>query len=157
MSAHPALEAAPEDREIVRLQREIAGLEQELADAREERDQAVRASADAIKAIRALRAALKPAYDSFRMIFGEISRVEAEATVEQGTPQPNSGVWADRMAKCNGSQRRVLQSMLDGGGPMELQQIRQSAGTGGGTSGVLNQLQAKNWVQKLGGGQWALK
>lgn len=157
MSERPALEAAPEDREIIRLQREIAGLEQELAEAREERDQAMHASADAIKAIRALRAALKPAYDSFRMIFGEISRVEAESTVEQGAPAGNSSVWADRLAKSNGAQRRILQTLLDGGGAMELRQIRAAAGTGGGTSNILNQLQAKNWVQRIGGGQWALK
>lgn len=155
--AQPALEAAPEDREVIRLQREIAGLEQELAQAREERDQAVRASADAIKAIRALRAALKTPYDAFRMIFGEISRVEAESTVEQAAVASNAGVWADRIGKSTGAQRRILQVLLDGGGAMELQQIRQAAGTGGGTSGVLNQLQAKNWVQRLGAGQWALK
>jgi hypothetical protein len=156
MSERLVLEAAPDDREIIRLQREIAGLEQELTEAREERDQAVRASADAIKAIRALRAALKPAYDSFRMIFGEISRVEAESTVEQAAPTGNS-IWADRLAKSNGAQRRIIQTLLDGGGAMELRQIRAAAGTGGGTSNLLNQLQAKNWVQKIGGGQWALK
>jgi len=79
MSSTPKLLRSGDDTpdEVVRLRREIAGLEQELREVKEEAETAKRASADAVQAIRALRQQLEPLHKSLKMIFGEISRVDA--------------------------------------------------------------------------------
>lgn len=92
------------------------------------------------------------------LIFGEISRVDAEAIVGEitgtGTGKP---VWQERIAKSGTIHARILQIMLDGGGPMGYKQIASAARTGGNTSARLGELIAKNWVHKIGHGQYALK
>ena len=146
--------------ETVRLRREITGLERELEEAKAEATTAKQASVDAVAAIRALRKALSPTFTALKMIFGEISRVEAEMTVEVahgGAPGSNKSVWQDRIAKATPQQARVLQTLLDGGGPMSYSQIRAAARTAGNTSNVLGELKAKNWLEKLGHGTYALK
>jgi hypothetical protein len=159
MSSHPQLlNAAPDPSEATRLRRENAGLERELADAKAEALAAKQAAAEAIQAIRALRKQFEPLYTALRVAFGEIARVDADPIVEQG-PMNNTmnTVWMERIAKSKDSHARVLQVMLDGGGPMSLQQIRNASGTSSNASKYLNELLAKNWVQKLGHGSWGLK
>lgn len=161
MSSTPrVLEAAPEDREVVRLRREIVGLEGELEAAKKEAQQVKQASADAIAAVRALRKTTEPLYTALRMIHGEISRIDVSALGDQ-TEQAtvtivSTGIWAERIAK-SGAEGKVLQALLDGGGPMSLSQLRVAAHTGSNTSTYLKRLFAKNWVQKMGHGSWALK
>lgn len=153
--SQPLLEGHSETEEAVRLRREIAGLEQELEDAKEEARVAKQASKDAIQAIASLRHNLEPLYKSLKMIFGEISRVDAESVTSSFSG--NTSVWQERMAKARSSHRRVLQVLLDGGGDMSLQQVRKAAGTSSNTSTYLNELIAKNWVQKTGHGMYSLK
>jgi hypothetical protein len=71
---------------------------------------------------------------------------------------PNAeSVWESRIAKCGAPQGRILRVLLDGGGEMALAQIRRAARTESNTSKYLDELRAKNWVQRLGAGIWALK
>jgi hypothetical protein len=70
---------------------------------------------------------------------------------------PSAGLWQDRIAKSRSTHAKVLQTLLDGGGEMSLQQIRMTTKMGGNTSTYLSELLAKNWVQKTGAGMWALK
>ena len=73
--------------EVVRLRREIAGLEQELRQAKQEAVDAKQSAADALAAIRFLRnSPLEPIHKALKMIFGEISRVDAAAA----SPEPGS-------------------------------------------------------------------
>lgn len=154
----PQLEGKVQPDEAVRLKREIAGLEQELSDAKHQRDVAVQAAKDSVMAVNALRKLLEPDYRVMRMIFGEISRVEAEAdepSVARGSS--NGSLWAERITKATPAEGRILQVLLDGGGEMTLTQIRQAAGTYNNTSTYLNRLKAKNWVQQTGRGSYSLK
>lgn len=156
----PALEAAPEDREVVRLRREIAGLERELQDAKQDATEARNRAEDSLQAIFALRKQLTGLFNALKMVFGEISRVKAD---EVDSAEPGEGsrtdrdLWAERIAKAGRAEGRVLQVLLDGGGPMSLAQVRAAAGTGSNTSTYLAKLYAKNWVQKTGHGFWSLK
>jgi hypothetical protein len=146
--------------EAVRLRREIAGLEKELEEAKAEATTAKQAAVDGIAAIRALRKALDPTFTALKMIFGEISRVEANLTVEAtegAAPRGNNSVWQERIAKSSPQQARVLQTLLDGGGQMSYNQIKTAARTYNSTSAVLSQLMAKNWIHKVGHGNYALK
>lgn len=76
---------------------------------------------------------------------------------EQQSAAPQDGLWQDRIARARATHAKVLQALLDGGGEMTLQQIRTVCKYGGNTSTYLNELAAKNWVQQLGRGIWALK
>jgi hypothetical protein len=153
------LEGRMEVDEAVRLRREIAGLEKELQEARDGETKAKAASADAIHAIRALRKQLEPLYNSLRMIFGEISRVDAGATETTATSfSSGASIWQERISKSGTIHARILQVMVDGGGgEMSLSQIRSAANTGSNTSTRLGELIAKNWVRKVGHGTYALK
>ena len=159
MSSRPQLlNSAPGDDEASRLKREIRGLEEELREARSEAQQAKQASADAISAIRALRKQTEGLFNALRMIHGEISRVDAEqlGTVE-ASPMPNQDLWRERIAKVSGASARILQVLLDGGGPMAYSQIKSAARSGGGTPARLAELIARNWVERIGHGSYALK
>lgn len=76
----PLLEGHPSADDSVRLRREIAGLEHELQEAKNEAVKYKQASSDSIQAIRALREALDPFHKALKMIFGEMSRVDAGKT-----------------------------------------------------------------------------
>jgi Transcriptional regulator, AbiEi antitoxin len=160
-STQPLLEGRVQVDEVIRLRREIAGLEKELDAAREELQTVKRAAADSVQAIRALRKVLSPIHAAIGMVFGELSRVDADAIVaDDNSPvvgaSRNPSIWQDRITKSDVS-GKVLQVLLDGGGPMTLQQIRIAAKTHSNTSTYLSRLIAKNWVQKLGHGTYALK
>ncbi len=162
MSSKPQLlNAAPGDDELTRLRREIKGLEQDLRDAQAEAQQAKQASSDAIQAIRALRKQTEPLYLALKMIHGEISRVDAAAMGAAETSSSGSAggdaLWRERIAKVTGASRRIIEVLLDGGGPMSFVQIKSAAGSGGATSARLSELIARNWVQKVGHGTYALK
>jgi hypothetical protein len=157
MSSAPQLSGEVDP--TIRLRREIAGLEQELATAREEAQQAKQASADSIKAIRALRRQLEPVYTAMKMVFGEISRVDA-AELEEPSASPSSNgasLWGDRIARLPTVESRVLRVLVDGGGEMTVTQIRIAARTYNNTNMYLNRLIAKNWVQKTGRGTYVIK
>lgn len=156
MSSRPLLSQGSETDENTRLRREIAGLEKELADAKEETRKAVQASADALHAIHALRKQTEPLYTALKMIHGEISRVDADSEYKSD-PGTSVGIWQERIAKVSGPEGRILQVLLDGRGPMSLSQVRAAAGTSSNTSSYLSRLYAKNWVQKVAHGSWALK
>lgn len=145
--------------EATRLRRELAGLEGELREARAEADQAKQLAKDSVQAIRSLRKQLEPLYSALKMVFGEISRVDANS--EPAGDLASSGVsqsmWENRIAKATPSQARILRVMLDGGGPMSSGQIRKAAATGSNTPTYLVQLIARNWVEKVAHGSYALK
>jgi hypothetical protein len=161
MSSRPQLEASESSdfAEATRLRREIVGLERELAEARDEAQKAKQASADAIHAIRALRKTLDPMYTAMKMIFGEISRVDASAAAADGGAPTRTGesLWRERAAKVGGGKARILEVLAEGGGQMSITQIRSAAHTGGNTSTYLNDLSSRNWVENVGRGVWALK
>jgi hypothetical protein len=103
---------------------------------------------------------LEPFRTAIGMIFGEISRVDAETLASRVAGSAsgfNGSAWQDRIAKATPAEGRILQTLLDGGGEMSLTQIRQAARTFGNTSTYLNRLLAKNWVQKTARGSWSLK
>jgi hypothetical protein len=144
--------------ENTRLKRELAGLEQELAQAKDEAQKAKHASADAIHAIRTLRKTLEPMYTAMKMVFGEILRVDAEAARATPAGGDNGDVWPDRVAKLGGKAQAILQVLIDGAGPMTLSQVARAAHCDPRTgSARLSELMARNWVQKVGHGQYAIK
>jgi len=91
-----------------------------------------------------------------RLVHGLRAAASGESPIVSGTEQPGS-LWESRIAKAGGPEARILQTLVDGGGQMTLTQIRTAARTFNNTSTYLNRLLAKNWVQKLGNGMWALK
>jgi hypothetical protein len=164
MSSRPALEGHVQADDVTRLKREIAGLEKELEEAKREAERYKRLSADAAKAIAVMQKVFGPDYAALKMVFGEMSRVEADVLVGQtvgeekdGTVKVNSSIWQERISKLGPAQAKVLQVLLDGGGDMSLQQIRHAAKTHGNTTTYLKALIARNWVQKTGYGTYALK
>jgi capsule polysaccharide export protein KpsE/RkpR len=100
------------------LRREIAGLEQELAVAREEAALAKRASADAVRAISALRSQLEPLHKALKMIFGEISRVDAQeagASVWREAASPGlNPKWIMLKEKLGGRQAEFIDLLQHG-------------------------------------------
>ncbi len=129
MSARPLLNAGPEADEATRLRREIAGLERELQDAKDEATTAKQASSDAIQAIRALRKQLEPLFTSMKMIFGEISRVDAQQA--GGSPSPDavfSGLspkWEMMKQKLGGRSAEFIDLLQHG--EMNAAQLRAAA------------------------------
>jgi hypothetical protein len=96
MSSRPALDGEVQSDEVTRLKRELVGLQHELEEAKVEAHDAKQASKDAIQAIRAFRKACDPLYTAMKMIYGEISRVDAEAvagSVESAAPGASNGKW----------------------------------------------------------------
>ena len=161
MSNQPALEGTVDASEAIRLRREITGLEAELATAKDEAAKYKQLSKDAVHSIRALRQMTGPWLDVLKMLHGEISRVDAEAIGESVTSAPGHGsnisTWRERISKVGGASSRILQVLLDGGGPMSYSQIQRAARSGGATSSRLSELIARNWVQKSGHGYYSLK
>jgi phosphoribosylanthranilate isomerase len=111
----PLLPGPPDD--AVRLRREIAGLEQELQKARDEAAVAKQSAADAVHAIRALRQQLEPLYKSLKMVFGEISRVEAarvdgpQRTVDSRDPNKQA-VWDAWKSRLGGNAAKLIDALL---------------------------------------------
>jgi hypothetical protein len=156
MSSRPLLNQGPElPDDSVRLRREIAGLEKELQEAKDQAALAKKEASEAVNAIRALRKQLEPMYTAFRMVFGEISRVESDKdTAPELQTQPD--VWQSRIQKVGPGEGRILQTLLDGG-EMTFSQIRSAAKTHGSTHHFMSVLLNRNWVQKTGHGSYALK
>jgi hypothetical protein len=125
MSSVPQLlNAAPDPEEINRIRREMRGLEQELRDAKDEATRAKQASSDAITAIRAMRKQLEPLFLSLKILFGEISRVDAEAvSTERGTSNP--GILSSKMEmikkSLGGRQSEFIDCLAHG--PMTIAQL----------------------------------
>jgi len=93
-----------------------------------------------------------------RKMFSQLHQATSVLIGEKEAPSTGSStVWPDRIAKARPTHARILQALLDGGGEMTLQQIRTVTKYGGNTSTYLNELAAKNWVQKIASGIWALK
>jgi hypothetical protein len=100
----------------IRFRREIAGLEQELAEAKAEAQQARQASADAVQAIRALRKALEPFHRAIAMIYGEISRVEADSfSPEAGVAGTLSPKWQMMKQKLGHREGQIIDALQHGG------------------------------------------
>ena len=91
-----------------------------------------------------------------RMVQGLRAATSGEVPIGPSVEQSGS-LWESRIAKAGGPEARILQTLVDGGEQMTLTQIRTAARTFNNTSTYLNRLLAKNWVQKLGNGMWALK
>jgi hypothetical protein len=156
----PALDGQVDASEAIRLRREITGLEAELAAAKDEAAKFKQLSKDAVHAIRALRQMTEPWLTVLKMLHGEISRVNAEAVVGPVagvSSRDSTPIWQERISKVGGAAGRILQVLVDGGGPMSLSQITRAAGSGGSTSARLSELMAKNWVQKAAHGSYELK
>jgi ABC-type transporter Mla MlaB component len=75
----PLLSGKVQVDEVTRLKRELAGLETELANAQNELQTLRLASRDSLQVIAAMRQLYQPEFDTLRMLFGEISRVDASA------------------------------------------------------------------------------
>lgn len=126
MGQQPLLEGPRGDADDpVRLRREIAGLELELQAAKDEAAKAKQAAADSVKAIRVLRHELEPLYTSLRMIFGEISRVDAEEAVgrsggEASSPS-NSRKWELWKTKLPGRPAEFIDLLLAQGSMTQAQ------------------------------------
>lgn len=101
----PLLSAHPEADDSTRLRREIAGLEQELREAKREAEEARQSAADAVQAISALRRQLEPLHKSLKMIFGEISRVDAGK--ETGEPSASENTSRFTNAKLEMMKRQL--------------------------------------------------
>jgi hypothetical protein len=126
--AQPLLEDSTAN-ESVRLRREIAGLEQELQEAKVVATAAKQAAADAIEAISALRRQLEPLYKSLRMIFGEISRVDAEVITGAKSSDRTSGTltpkWEMLQSRLGGRQAEFIDLLQHG--EMSVAQLRAAA------------------------------
>lgn len=122
MSSRPLLSAGPEADESTRLRREIVALEQELVAAKAEAKRLGQASLDAVHAVRAMRKQLEPLYTSLKILFGEISRVDAEG-VSDGSPSTAglSSKW-EVLKKRLGSRQSEIIDILQHG-PMTTMQI----------------------------------
>jgi len=157
---HPLLEGPPAADESVRLRREIAGLERELQEAKDEAATAKQSAADAIQAIRALRQQLEPLHKSLKMVFGEISRVEAETILPAGSPgqQPSSGLspkWEMLKTKLGGRQAEFIDLLQHG--EMTAHQLRAAAHCDIKTAyGVIARMKAGGLLNK-NGGKFSLK
>lgn len=113
MSSRPLLSQGSEADEVVRLRREIAGLERELQEAKDEASRAKQASSDAIHAIRSLRKNLEPLYASLKMIFGEISRVDAQRFHEDATTQAGRDPrWDSWKSRVSGRAGEIIELLL---------------------------------------------
>ena|SRR5207253_10059076 len=153
MSSRALLPEAEQDvrDEVVRLRREIAGLEQELATAKQEVSAAKQGAADALSAIRALRHSLEPFYKALRMVFGEISRVDAIGNSE--TAQPSSGLSPKlEMMKTRLGGRQAEFITLLAHGPMTTAQLAAVAKCHRDTvSQVVHKLTKAGVINKNGG------
>ncbi|HXP82595.1 MAG TPA: hypothetical protein VN976_22035 [Verrucomicrobiae bacterium] len=115
MSSRPLLSAGSEADEATRLRREIAGLEQELQDAKNEAVKAKQGASDAAQAIRALRAQLEPLHKALKMIFGEISRVDAEQVSQAGgNPSGLSPRWEMLKKRLGARQSEIIDVLQHG-------------------------------------------
>jgi hypothetical protein len=152
------LEGRIEVDEAVRLRREIAGLEKELQEARDGETKAKAAAADSIHAIRALRKATEPFYNALRMIFGEISRVDAGKIEETHNSSPTRAntVYEKWIAQLGGNRAAIIRALLEHG-EMTRQQLRVSSGV---PDGSINQTTSELYKLGLinrGGGKYSLK
>lgn len=113
--SQPALDAAPEDREVARLRRELKGLELDLAEARSEVQGLKAMSSDAAHAIRNLRKVLDPIRTAILMIYGEIDRVKLPAE-GQAPARTNgaSGMWTVIMNRLGGKQAEFIELLQSG-------------------------------------------
>lgn len=112
-----ALLPGPPD-DATRLRREIAGLEQELQTAKNEAAQAKLGAADAIQAIRALRHQLEPFYKAFKMVFGEISRVDAAKMGADSAVVGSSALsakWEMMKEKLGHREAQIIDALQHGG------------------------------------------
>lgn len=108
---------SPNADEVVRLRREIAGLEQELEIAKNEAKSLKSAATDSVQAIRALRKTLEPFRVAIGMIYGEISRVDAESFTESSGAQsaPSSGddaKWVKIKQRLGGKRAEIIDLLL---------------------------------------------
>lgn len=158
MSQQPLLEGKVQPDEVTRLRREIAGLEQELQAAKDEAAQAKQAVTDSAVVIRLFRKEFEGQFRFFKALFGEASRVDVSSSADGdgAVNTADKGVWNERLSRVSGESARILQALLDGGGPMTHAQISRAARSSH-TSARLSGLMAKNWVQKVGHGSYALK
>jgi hypothetical protein len=109
------------------LRREIAGLEKELQEAKNEAATAKQAAADAVQAIRALRQQLEPLHKSLKMVFGEISRVDAGGN-DNATESASSGLspkWEMLKQRVGGRQADFIDLLQHGA--MTIAQLRAAA------------------------------
>lgn len=107
----------PVPDEAERLRRELRGLETELREARKAEVDAKQSAADAIQAIANLRDLLEPFHTALKMIFGEISRVDAEA-VSGARPRSANGHdprWEGWKSKLGGRAAEFIDLLLEHG------------------------------------------
>lgn len=107
--------------EVERLRREIRGLEMELREAKDEAATAKQSATDAVQAIRALRDALHPVHKALKMVFGEISRVDAGEAPTQSNGV-KSDAWEKWKRKVPGKPAEFIDALLEHG-PMTVQQL----------------------------------
>lgn len=162
---HPQLSGDPEfeqqKSEEVRLRREISGLERELQEAREEAQEAKQASADAIRAIRELRRQLEPMFKALKMVFGEISRVDADEQIAagstNGTQSKSDSIWQQRKNKIGGRAGDAIQAFLDLDKALTRDQIRIALGCGWTTvDAAIKKLSDMGLIERSGR-EWRLK
>ena len=154
------IEASPEVRQSLDEARLLrlanAKLEEQLAKAKEELREAQQTAVVALRSQARLRRLLEPWRTAILGVYNELAEI-VDDPASDVRHSNSGGIWADRIAKASPSEGRVLRVLLDGGGPMTLQQIRAAAGTSSNTSTYLSRLIAKNWVHKTGHGSYALK
>lgn len=97
--------------ELVRLRREIAGLEQELQQAKADAAQFKSAASDSVNAIRTLRKVLDPFRIAIGMIYGEISRVDAEEASGSGS-SGGDAKWVTWKQRLGGKQAEIIDLLL---------------------------------------------
>jgi hypothetical protein len=149
---------APAEDDPVRLRREIAGLELELQKAKDELVTVRQASADAVQAVRALRKACEPFWTAFKMIYGEISRVEAAKFDVSGSPTDShlDGKWEVWKKKLPGKAAEVIQALVEHGG-MNIKQIMAAAHVGQDTAYAVTARLGKLGLLEKAGGKFSLK
>jgi hypothetical protein len=148
--------------ELISLRRQIVGLEQELDQAKDEAAQAKQTSADAVKAIRALRKTLDPWYTALKMIYGEISRVEVDAMDDSAPPSHTgsdsgglSPKWQMMKQKLGGRQAEIIEVLKHGA--MTVAQIRAAVKCDIGVAYKLTKKMQDLGLLVKNGSQYALK
>lgn len=116
--SRPQLPGEVQADEVTRLKRQIVGLEAELAEAQNQLKTLTVASRDSLQVIAAMRKMYQPQFDLMRLLFGEISRVDAGAVTGAGAtamPGGRDPRWESWRSKLPPRKWLFLEALLDHG------------------------------------------
>lgn len=136
----------------------IRKLQSELAVAKEQARIYLSNAKEAAAALIAVRTQLEPLHLALNKLFGRFEEAEPFVpTAPTYATTVTESIWEARIAKASPAHGKVLRALLDGGGNMGLNQIRNVARTSSNTSKYLSELKSKNWVEQVGRGLYSLK